>query len=481
MEVDQRRVRALNDAPIRPGAQYVLYWMQMNRRVESNHALEFAAARANALKLPLLVYEGLTASYPYASDRFHTFLLEAVPGTAARLAKRGIGYLFHLRRKLSDPNDALYRLAAQAAIVVTDDYPAFIPREHNRAVPPKIGIPYLAVDSSCVVPMRLFEKKEYGAYTLRPKLHRVLAEHLRPCERTTLRVKWPGPIPAAELHTEVTAAGIAALVAACEIDHSVKPSLSYRGGRDEAERHLHTFLKDRLARYAKDRNEPCAHATSNLSPWLHFGHLSSLEVALAATLQAEESGVSAAEFLEELIVRRELAFNHALHAADPMALANVPNWAQETLRKHDSDTRQFKYSREEFEQAATHDALWNAAQKEMLLRGKIHGYYRMYWGKKVIEWSPTHQDALDTMIYLHDRYALDGRDPNTYTNILWCFGLHDRPWGERAIFGMTRFMSLEGMKRKTGVDAYLREISHLELTGQDPFAPAAQRSRQQGA
>ena len=480
MEVDQRRVLALNDAPLRAGAQYVLYWMQMNRRVESNHALEFAAERANALKLPLLVYEGLTPTYPYASDRFHTFLLEAVPGTARRLAKRGIGYVFHLRRKRNDPNNTLYRLAAQAALVVTDDYPTFIPREHNRSVPAKIGIPFLAVDSSCVVPMRLFEKKEYGAYTLRPKLHRILAEHLRPCERTPLRVKWTAALPQ-DLHTEVTPANLADLVAGCEIDHSVRASLSYRGGRDEAERHLNIFLQERLARYAKDRNEPCARATSNLSPWLHFGHLSSLEVALAVQLHAEENGLSASEFLEELIVRRELAFNHALHAADPMALANVPNWAQETLRKHDGDARAFVYSREEFEEAATHDILWNAAQKELLLRGKIHGYYRMYWGKKVIEWSRSHQDALDTMIYLHDRFALDGRDPNTYTNILWCFGLHDRPWGERAIFGMTRFMSLEGMKRKTGVDAYLREISHLELTGQDPFALRPGKAHEKGA
>lgn len=468
MEPDQRRVRVLNDVPLRPGAQYVVYWMQMNRRVESNHALEYAAARANALKLPLLVYEGLKPDYPYASDRFHTFLLEAVPGTAARLARRGIGYVFHLRRKRSDPNDALYRLAnAGAALVVTDDYPVFVAREHNRSVPAKIAVPYIAVDSSCVVPMRLFEeKKEYGAYTLRPKLHRVLAEFLRPCERVELRVRWTAQMQAAvavsPLHTEVTPGNIGALVAACEIDHSVRPSVWFRGGREEAERHLRRFLKERLPRYAKDQNEPSAHATSDLSAWLHFGHLSSLEVALAAKLEAEESRTGADEFLEQLIVRRELAFNHALHAADPKSLDNVPNWASQTLRKHDGDARPWTYDRETFERAGTHDSLWNATQKEMLVRGKIHGYYRMYWGKKVIEWSRSHQEALDTMIYLHDRYSLDGRDPNTYTNILWCFGLHDRPWQERPIFGMTRFLSLDGMKRKTDVEAYLREIGSLE-------------------
>lgn len=455
----ESRVHTLNDAPVRPRAAYVLYWMQMNRRTESNHALEFAATRANALGLPLLVYEGLTCTYPFASDRFHTFLLEAVPETSRRLSQRGIGYLFHLRRRRADPNNALYLLAERAALVVTDDYPVFIPREHNRSVPAKIGLPFIAVDSSCVVPMRLFEKKEYGAYTLRPKLHRLLAAHLRPVDRVELRVPFKGKLPHAELHTTVTGDNIAALVAACEIDHAIKPVPAARGGRLAAEAQLRHFLENNLARYAANRNEPTEHATSGLSPWLHFGHISSLEIALAAKLHAAEHGFDVPEFLEELIVRRELAFNHALHAADAMALTNVPNWAQETLRKHDADTRTWTYTREQFESASTHEPLWNAAQKELLLYGKIHGYYRMYWGKKIIEWSKSHQDALDTMIYLHDRYALDGRDPNTYTNILWCFGLHDRPWGEREIFGMTRFMSFEGMKRKTGVDAYIREIN----------------------
>jgi deoxyribodipyrimidine photo-lyase len=421
----------------------------MNRRTESNRALAFAAERANAAGLPLLVYEGLTCTYPYANDRFHTFLLEAVPETSRRLAKRKIGYLFHLRRRRSDPNDTLYRLAARAESVVTDDYPVFIPRQHNRSVPAKIGVPYLPVDASCIVPMRMFERKEYGAYTIRPKLHKLLPEHLKPVERVNLRVPYTLPLPK-NLHTEVTDENIAPLVAVCEIDHSVKPVAEYRGGRVAAEKQLRKFLDGRLE------------GQSHLSPWLHFGHISSLEVALAVKLYAAEHDVSADRFLEQLIVRRELAFNHALHAEDPMAMSNIPNWARETLRKHDPDARPWVYTRDQFERAGTHDALWNATQKELLLRGRIHGYYRMYWGKKLMEWSPTHQEALDTMIYLHDRYALDGRDPNTYTNILWCFGLHDRPWGERPIFGMTRYMTLEGCRRKTDVDGYLREIAALE-------------------
>jgi deoxyribodipyrimidine photo-lyase len=445
----------------------VLYWAQMNRRVDSNHALARAIELANELKLPVLYYEGLTCSYDYASDRLHAFILEGVPETARRLEKLGIGYCFHLRRRKDDPNDALYRLASEAACVVTDDYPTFIAAGHNARVPQRVGVAYEAVDASCIVPMNALEKREYAAYTIRPRVTRLLPEYLKPCPLPAVRRRWQGPAP--ELHTPVRSEQIAGLIAECEIDHSVPPSLSFTGGRRAAEQALEHFLARNLRRYARDKNNPSAHATSDLSPYLHFGQVASLEVALAAKRHADEHKLIADEFLEELIVRRELSFNFARFSGQPASLAHLPDWAQQTLRKHASDPREPSYTRRQFELAETHDALWNACQKELLLRGKIHGYYRMYWGKKVIEWSPTCEEAFDTMVYLHDRYALDGRDPNTYTSILWCFGLHDRPWQERPVFGMIRYMSLDGMKRKTDVAAYLREIDHLERTGQDPF------------
>jgi deoxyribodipyrimidine photo-lyase len=206
-----------------------------------------------------------------------------------------------------------------------------------------------------------------------------------------------------------------------------------------------------------------------LSPYLHFGQISSLEVALAVDEHAREHKLMTGEFLEELIVRRELAFNFARYSAPFDSLAALPAWAHLTLAKHDRDARPYLYSRDQLERGETRDPLWNAAQKELLLRGTIHGYYRMYWGKKIIEWSASHQEALDAMIYFHDRYALDGRDPNTYANILWCFGLHDRPFMERTVFGQVRYMSYDGMKRKTDVAAYIREIARLEQTGEDPL------------
>ncbi len=437
------RVRKLNEEPVKQDGEYVLYWAQRNRRVDSNHALLYAAALANERGLPVLTYEGLTCTYPYASDRIHTFMLQAVPGTARRLKAHGVGYVFDLSRSKADAGDALHRLAARAAAVVTDDYPL-------SAVPRRFDVACYAVDSSCIVPMNTFPKREYAAYTIRPKIHRALPDHFHAAEPLKVKRKWSGGIS-----VEVTEKNIPELVASCEIDHSVQPVIGAQGGRVEAERRLERFLEDRLRRYASERNEPSNHATSGMSPYLHFGQMSSLEIALAARAYASD------EFLEELIVRRELAFNFVRSVDNYETLEALPNWARATLKAHDDDPRSPCYTRERMESAATYDPLWNATQKELLLRGIIHGYYRMYWGKKIIEWSPTHQEALSTMIYLNDRYALDGRDPNGYTNILWCFGLHDRPWFNRPIFGQIRYMSLEGMKRKTDTVAYIQEIDQL--------------------
>lgn len=460
------RIRKLNDAPFREKAGYVLYWSQMNRRAHSNHALEYAVELANERNLPVLFYEGLTCTYRHANDRLHTFILEGAGDTARALQPRGIGYAFYLRRRLADADDVVYRLAANAAALVTDDYPTFIAAEHNLGVPGKLSIPYFVVDSSCIVPMNCFEKHEYAAYTIRPKIARMLPKYLVPVNEPKPRRSWRGK--PADFHVEVTSRNIPDLVASCEIDHGVKPSTSFRGGSAAAEERLTHFLDRNLKRYARERNQPTSHATSNLSPYLHFGHISSLEVATRAKEHAARHRLVADEFLEELIVRRELAFNHARFGTDPQGFGDLPDWARKTMKTHAADKRDPLFTAEQLERAETYDPVWNAAQKELLLRGTIHGYYRMYWGKKIIEWTAGYREALDIMVHLHDRYALDGRDPNTYTNILWCFGLHDRPWFERPIFGVMRYMSFDGMKRKTDINAYIEEIAELERTGQDP-------------
>jgi deoxyribodipyrimidine photo-lyase len=450
------RVRALNDRSIRPGGRYVLYWCRWNRRVESNHALLYAAQLANRMNLPLVCFERLSCAYPTASDRFQTFVLEGVPQMQARVRKLGAGYIFQLPRRKTGPDARLREVIEGAASVVTDDC--------LRATP-VIDVQLHAVDSSCIVPMSRIPGRSYAAYSIRPKIHRLLPGFLRPVPAVELRVRCRESFD--DLHTEVTAANLAGLVAACEIDHTIRPSTTFRGGRKAAEAALERFLADRLRRYAREKNEPSAHATSDLSPYLHYGHISSLEVALAVREHAREHKLIADEFLDELIVRRELAFNFRRYAEPHDTLEALPEWAQKTIAAHRRDRRDPVYTSDQFAKAATHDDLWNATQKELLLRGKIHGYYRMFWGKKIIEWSSSAAEALATMIYLHDRYALDGDDPNTYANILWCFGLHDRPWPERPVYGTIRSMVRSGMERKTDVQAYIREIEYLERTGKE--------------
>jgi deoxyribodipyrimidine photo-lyase len=449
--VDER-VRELNSQPVRPGARHVLYWMRANRRAAFNHALAFAAGVANDRGLPLLCCETLSFEDPYASDRLHAFVLEGVPDNARRLRELGAGYVFSLRRGPSDPGDAIQRLAADAAAVVTDDYPA-LPE------PPAFPVAAWAVDSSCIVPMSRIPGRQYAAYTIRPKIRKLLPRFLEPLPPVRLAKRYLKH--SREFHTEVTDAQIPALLASCKIDHGVPPSVSFRGGTSAAERRLDDFLEHRLPRYARDRSEPSARATSELSPYLHFGHISPLEIALRTGEHASRRKLAADGFLEELIVRRELSFNFVRYAESHNSLTALPEWAQRTLAQHAKDSRPSTYSRDDFAAARTHDTLWNAAQKEMLRRGYMHNYCRMYWGKKILEWSRTYEEALATAIYIHDRFSLDGRDPNTYANILWCFGLHDRPWPERPVFGRVRAMSRAGVERKIDVEAYIREIEAL--------------------
>ena len=457
----EQRVRPLNHQPPRPGGRYVLYWCRWNRRVESNHALLYAAETANRMDLPLVVLERLSCAYPTACDRFHTFVLEGVPHFQAQLRKLGIPYIFQLPRRKTACDPLRDAVIQSAAAVVTDDC---------LRTTPTLDVQFEAVDASCIVPMSAIPQRSYAAYSIRPKIHRLLPQHLKPLPPLELRRRSRESF--AGLHTEVAPRNIPALVAECDIDHTVRPSTTFRGGRVAAEACLQRFLSDRLRRYARDKNEPSLHATSDLSPYLHYGHIGALEIALAVREYAAAHKLIAGEFLEELIVRRELAFNFAHYA--PRALSSsttsldlLPDWARATIEAHRRDTRVPIYTRAEFEAAATHDDLWNATQKELLLRGKIHGYYRMFWGKKILEWSAAAEDALATMLWLHDRYALDGDDPNTYTNILWCYGLHDRPWPERPIYGTIRSMVRSGMERKTDVHAYIREIQHLESTGKE--------------
>ena len=456
--VPPERIVQVNDRPERSGADFVLYWIQMYHRAEQNWALTAAIEAANRLGVPLIAYHGLGYNYPHASDRIHRFILEGVAELGDRFSKRGILYHFYLRQRDSDPNDVFYGLARRASLIVTDDFPAFIMPEQTTRVAGRIDVAMWAVDSNGIVPLAAVPGEQYGAYTLRPKIRKLLRQHLKSIpepkvrrDSLAMRLDVPG--------TAVTAENIGTLIAASSIDHSVPPSLVYRGGYREARARLDRFVGGALKTYGGARNEPGGESTSRLSPYLHFGQISAHEIALAVRGATHAPAPDREAYLEELIVRRELAYNFCRYNPNHRSLDALPAWAKETLQKHGSDSRPYEYCFEEFEAARTHDYLWNAIQAELLTTGAMFGYYRMYWGKKVIEWSRTPAEAQQTMIRLHEKYALDGRNPNTYSNILWCFGKHDRPWVERPVFGKVRYMSLAGMEAKTSVTAYVERVN----------------------
>jgi deoxyribodipyrimidine photo-lyase len=448
------RLTQLNDCPGNRKARYVLYWMQMFKRTSHNHALNFAIEMANDRRLPLVVYEGLKYYYPWANDRLHTFILEGVPEKTEEFARLGIRYIFYLQRKASDSKNTLTRLAKNAALLVTDDFPCFIIPEHNRCIAASVNIPVFAVDSNGMIPLSAFHKEEYAARTIRPKIRKLLPQYLAPI--ATPRLKCKAPTLATDCpETAVIVENIPRLVSQCDIDHTVKPSPLYQGGTMVARKRLNDFVRAILPRYNETRNEPSVDGTSRLSAYLHFGFISIQEIA-AAVNQSKAPEEAKAAYLEEAIVRRELSFNFTRFNAKYDSLAALPTWALKTMREHSGDARQEIYAPEQIEAGQTGDELWNAAQRELIHTGEMHNYVRMLWGKRVIEWQPSYEGAFALLEHLNNKYALDGRDPNSYAGILWCFGKHDRAWGpERPIFGKLRYMTSRSMSRKFDAKAYI--------------------------
>jgi deoxyribodipyrimidine photo-lyase len=391
--------------------------------------------------------------YPWANDRLHTFILQGVEEKKLALERLGIRYLFYLQQDKSSPKNTVASLAADAALIATDDYPCFIIPEHNRRIAERSSIALYAVDSNGVIPMSTFKKEEYAAYTMRPKIKKLIDRYLVPFEEEQIIVKEPDlAVDCPE--TLVTEGDIAELVAACDIDHTVEPSQIYKGGTRNGRARLETFVDEILASYEKDRNRPEKDGSSRLSAYLHFGFLSSLEIALAVK-NSDASDEAKDAYLEELIVRRELSFNLCSHNEDYDSLRALPAWIHKTMRDHAGDERQFNYSLEELEAGETHDKLWNAAQREMVRTGEMHNYVRMLWGKNVIAWSPSYEIAFETLVHLNNKYCLDGRDPNSYAGILWCFGKHDRPWMDRPVFGTIRYMTSGSTGKKFDSKKYI--------------------------
>lgn len=454
MRINERVVK-LNDRSDAADAKYVLYWMQMYKRTSHNHALVWAIRKANELDLPLVVYEGLKYYYPWASDRFHAFILEGVAEKRQEFAKLGIKYVFYLQKDKRSPKQTVARLAKDAACIVTDDYPCFIIPDHNAAVAERSKIAVFAVDSNGIIPMNKFDKAEYAAYTIRPKINKLLPNYFKPFDEETVKNK-SLKIEVDCPETEVTDENIDELIAGCDIAHSVKRSSVYKGGTANGRARLKKFIDEILPGYAKTRNKPELDGSSRLSAYLHFGFLSPLEIALAVK-ESNAPNESKDAFLEELIVRRELSFNLTYRDKNYDSLRCLPDWVQKTMRKHHDDEREVIYSLEQLENAETHDPLWNAAQMEMVETGEMHNYVRMLWGKNVIAWTRTYEEAFETLVHLNNKYCLDGRDPNSYAGILWCFGKHDRAWFERHVFGTIRYMASGSTGKKFDSKKYIEQ------------------------
>ena len=444
MTVDPRRIIVLNDVPVRPGP--VIYWMSREQRVADNWGLLHAQQLALELKQPLAVVFTLADSFLGATLRQYGFMLRGLEQVAARLVELNIPF-FLLR---GDPPTEVSRFVQThgAGAVITDFDPLRIKRQWRDQVADECRCALVEVDGHNIVPCRFVsQKQEFGAYTIRPKIHRLLPEFLADFPRLE-RHQYVFPVSAPRFSADELVSGLSV---DCRVGE-----MPLTPGEAAAHERLGEFLDSGLECYDTLRNDPNADGQSGLSPYLHFGQIAPQRVALEAA-RAAGGTTSGDAFLEELIVRRELADNFCQYNMNYDSVDGFPDWARKTIDMHRPDRREYFYSYEQFEQGATHDPLWNAAQRQMTATGVMHGYLRMYWAKKILEWTVTPEEAMSIAITLNDRWQLDGRDPNGYAGIAWSMGgVHDRAWGERAVFGKIRYMNDKGCKRKFDVPCYLK-------------------------
>jgi deoxyribodipyrimidine photo-lyase len=431
-----------------PDGAAVVYWMQRAQRASDNPALDLAVELGNELRQPVVVFLGINPFVERANYRHYRFLAEGLAGIAEGLRARRVGFVLraHPHHRLRPFLDEV-----RPAIVIGDENPLRQTERWREQIAEQVAAPFWTVDADVVVPSLLLETEQYAARTIRPRLHKRLAEFLVRSTEPVASVRWaPQTPPAGERPSP-------ALLDRLPLDRSVAVAGAFTGGSAEGRRRLRQFVRDRLGAYDSERNHPERDGTSRLSPYLHFGHLGPRETALAAReSDAPRDAIDA--FIEQLIVRRELAVNFVRFNEAYDRLDGCERWARLTLERHRFDARPHVYTRQQFDAAETHDPLWNAAQRQMVATGWMHGYVRMYWAKKILEWSADAREALATAIALNDRYELDGRDPNGYANIMWAIcGKHDRPWPSKPVYGSIRSMSYGSTSRKFDVDAYVEK------------------------
>jgi deoxyribodipyrimidine photo-lyase len=439
-------------APDAEGA-CVVYWMQRAQRGFDNPALNVATDAANALHKPVVVFVSLVPFYPNANLRHFQFFIDGLAQIASELERRGVSFVL---RRYPDHELAKFCEEVRPCLVIGDENPMRAPESWRQKAAETLRVPFWTVDADVVVPTKLLLKEQYAARTIRPRIRALLPEFLVPLENPKARVAWKRPKHLLSLAPDSD------LLEGFEIDREIQPVAGFRGGADEACKTLARFVGKRLNGYAMGRNKPELDHTSQLSLYLHFGHIGPHTVALAvreASVPREDRDA----FLEEMIVRRELAINFVRFNSNYDRLAGCEPWAQQSLKEHRRDEREYVYSESQLEQAETHDPLWNAAQMQMVSAGWMHGYVRMYWAKKILEWTRSPEEAFEIAVRLNDRYELDGRDPNGYTGIAWAIGgKHDRAWGpERPIYGKIRYMSYASTSRKFDSKTYIKKVGKV--------------------
>ncbi|MEL7835069.1 hypothetical protein [Fodinibius sp. Rm-B-1B1-1] len=486
--INSKRVFKRNEKEPHPDGDYVLYWMQINRRFQYNYALEYAVGWANKLGKPLLIYEGLKSDYPWASDRFHHFLMEGMQENRAIAKEKDLNYYSYVEDGSGTGSELFYELADKACTIISDEFPVYIIRKHNEKVAPKLEVPYVTVDTNGIIPLGLTDKAPYNAYFFRKIMQRNFVEGFtHPPKKDPLDDlenentisfddEFLTKYPPADEKLEDRESFISSL----PINHEVG-KIDLQGTRQAALDKLEEFIQCRLSKYDKHRNDPDINATSGLSPWLHFGKISEYEI-VDAVLDHQPKGwdldsitfnkgstggffngdPNIDAFLDEVITWREVGFHFAHHESEYDQYDSLPDWALKTLEKHKEDPREYVYELEEFAQSQTHDEIWNAAQTQLREEGEMHNYLRMLWGKKVLEWTPNPEIALAYLIELNNRYAIDGRDPNSYSGIFWIFGRFDRAWQERPIYGKVRYMTSDSTRKKLKLKKYLEKYGNQQ-------------------
>ena len=483
------RIQKVNNKNVNSEGKFILYWMISNRRLKWNYSLDRALEWAMELNKPLVVLEALDCDYEWACDRFHGFIIEGMRENYSEAKNKNILYYPYIEPAPGKGSGLVQTISKYACLIVTDDYPAFFIPGMLKKISEKIPILLEKVDSNGLLPTDASQREFTTAYSFRRFLQKTLPlyifDHPRKSSVEGLRLKKIKKLPD-EITKKWPAASPEFLenypieIKKMPIDHKVK-IITRIGGAGTGSNLLELFINKKLQSYIEKRNYPEESATSNLSPHLHFGHISTHEIfyriqnsegwhpgKLSEKTNGKKEGwwgmsKSAEAFLDQLITWRELGFNMCRYNRDYDKYESLPGWAKETLYVHEMDERDHFYTLNEFENARTHDPLWNAAQVQLVKEGKIHNYLRMLWGKKILEWSQTPGEALKAMIQLNNKYALDGRDPNSYSGIFWILGRYDRAWGpERDIFGKVRFMSSKNTRRKIRVGEYIKEYSSID-------------------